>query len=533
LTVRYYRNAKIFTGVDEVSFATAFAVEDGTFAWVGDVADIPRDAEVEDLDSKVVLPGLIDAHTHPTYISMTVDAVLCTVPLVHSIPEMIEALKKHPAYGKGDAVWIEGWGYDESKLAGGRTPTREDLDQVSTTQPVYVLRSDCHSGICNTRALEIASITKDTPDPEGAHFGREADGTPNGILQEHAANQAVMQAKGSAGYDAEVDSLVRTTEHLSARGIVACTDMLCIPLDFTQLDEYRAAEAKGFRQCARIFYHFESLKDHPIPPITDAERTGRVAVGGIKLFMDGSISNRTAWLRHPYRGRTDEVGMRTSSPELMAEALDFARDNHLQIACHAMGDRAIREVIDVYGDEEPWMGDIPSVRIEHASVLDAHLIQRMTDARVHFGVATNIDFFFAEYDSYSQNLTDDQFSRTYPVKDLYEHVHALALSSDCPATTWPDPDNPFMSIQAAVTRKAYNGADIVPNQAITVPQAVLLYTGRANKVGDMPRLGRIRPGYEASFITLTDDIFEVDPSSIIDLKVTGTWIQGARAYSLS
>lgn len=528
--MRYYRNAKIFPGLDETTFVSAFAVQDGRFAWVGDADDIPPEAKVEDLGAPVVLPGLIDAHTHPTFLAMTLDAVACTVPLVHSIPDMIDALSRHPAYGQGDTTWIEGWGYDESKLAEGRTPTRHDLDAVSTTQPVYVLRSDCHSGICNTKALELAGITAATPDSEGAHYGRGPDGAPNGVLCEHAANQTVVRAKGSAGFDAEVDRLARTSEHLAARGIVACTDMFCIPTDFTQLDQYRAAEARGFRQSVRIFYDFAALREHPLPPMSTTDRTGRVAIGGIKLFLDGTISNRTAWLRNPYRGSKEEVGLRTASPQLLAEALDFARDNSVQIAVHAMGDRAIAEVIAAYGDEEPWLEATPSVRIEHASVLPAALIAQLAEARMSFAVVTNIDFFFAEYDSYSRHLAEDQFARTYPVRELYEQLDAVALSSDCPATTWADPADPFMSIQAAVTRRAYNGATIVADQAITVAQALLLYTGRASRVSAFPPVGRIAPGYEASFLTLSDDIFTVNSGSIMDLSVTGTWIEGIRVH---
>ena len=127
---------------------------------------------------------------------MIVNSVPCTVPVVTNIPEMIGALKKHPNFGKGPKDWIEGFGYDESKLAEHRTPTTEDLDKVSTTQPVYVLRSDCHSGICNSRALQIAGITKDTQDPPGAHFGRYANGQPNGVLRErHPADVKRVQVR--------------------------------------------------------------------------------------------------------------------------------------------------------------------------------------------------------------------------------------------------------------------------------------------------------------------------------------------------
>lgn len=118
------------------------------------------------------------------------------------------------------------------------------------------------------------------------------------------------------------------------------------------------------------------------------------------------------------------------------------------------------------------------------------------------------------------------------VRDLYNSLDALALTSDAPATTWSDPDNPFMSIQAAVTRRAYNGADIVADQAVTVAQAVLLYTTRARRLADFGNTGEIAVGREASFITLSEDIFTMEPDRIIDTRVLGTWISGERVHEL-
>jgi predicted amidohydrolase YtcJ len=225
--------------------------------------------------------------------------------------------------------------------------------------------------------------------------------------------------------------------------------------------------------------------------------------------------------------------MRLATRRDLADALAFARVNRIQLAAHAMGDAAIDELVDLLGDEEPWLDGVPSVRIEHATMLDPDLVGRIRDARMSFGVATNVNFLYAEHDSYSANLTDEQLARTYLVKELYEQVGPFALSSDCPATTWYDPDDPFMSIQAAVTRRAYNGAGIRDDQAVTVGQALLLYTGRASRLTDFGPVGRIAVGCEASFVTVDRDLFEVDPMTIIDSQVTGTWIRGEQAFALA
>ena len=160
-------------------------------------------------------------------------------------------------------------------------------------------------------------------------------------------------------------------------------------------------------------------------------------------------------------------------------------------------------------------------------------MRQMKMARMRFGAATQIIFLFAEYDSYRQNLTDAQFQRAYPIKDFYREIDHLALSSDAPATTWADPDNVFVSIKAAITRRAYNGAAIIPEQAITVSQAVLLYTARAASVAPFEgRLGRIAQGYEASFIVLDRDIFTLGPNELDQTQVLQTWIAGEKVHEL-
>ena len=522
-------NGKIFTGHNETEFVSAFKVVDGDIAWVGDAKDVNATHAI-DLHGSTVLPGFIDIHTHPTYVALTVDAVACTVPVVNSIPEMIEALKHHRNYGKGQDNWIEGWGYDESKLAEHRTPTTKDLDHVSTTQPVYVMRSDAHSGICNTRALQIAGITKDTPDPEGAHFGRYANGEPNGVLQEHAANDVMLRAKAVEDYPTKVSGLFRTAHHYNERGIVAVTDMMALTRPFDNLRLYRDAEKNGFRQQAALYFNWLDLKHNPIPDLTDEQRHGRVKFAGIKLFADGSVSGRTAWMCKPYR--TSGHGYSTLSDADLNSGYEWARRNRVQVAVHAMGDRALQRVIDFFAAKDPWLErGIPCVRLEHATLLSEAQIRKMNQSKMTFGVSTQIIFFFAEYDSYAENLADEQFQRSYPLKTFYNSIEHVGLSSDAPATTWADPDNVFVSLKAAVTRKAYNGAGIVPEQAITVPQAVLLYTSRAATLAPYEgRLGQIERGFEASFVVLDRDVFSIDADELDRTTVQQTWIAGEKVY---
>ena len=146
-----------------------------------------------------MLPGLLDVHAHPSMLASLAGAVPCLPPEVRSLADLLDRLRTHPDLGRGDDRWIEGFGFDESGYPEGRKPTRHDLDQVSATQPVFVRRCDSHSLVCNTRALELAGITRDTPDPEGGRIGRDAAGKPDGLLVERAAYDRVVRAAAAGG----------------------------------------------------------------------------------------------------------------------------------------------------------------------------------------------------------------------------------------------------------------------------------------------------------------------------------------------
>ena len=523
-----YANGKVFTGEGETHFASAFRITDGAFSWVGDSSDVAGEAAI-DLGGRTVLPGFLDLHTHPAIMSTLIDAVACLPPAVNNIPELNAALKTHKDFGAGPDLWIEGWGYDESKLAERRTPTTQDLDQVSTTQPVFVRRSDGHSAVCNTRALQAAGIDRDTPDPPGARFERDRNGEPNGILTEVAATQAVYRAKPWPTYAAQVNRLALLNDHFAERGIIAIADLLATIAPYPPLKMFRDAAEQGLRTQAALYYGWSDILEDPIPDLTESERTGRVKFAGLKLFIDGVMSNRTAWIDGTYPN-SNEHGIRIASDDELRAAAAWARRNKVQVAIHAMGDRALEHIIGLFAEEKPWMGDLPSIRLEHATLLSPIQIERINKARMRFGVVSHTIFFFAEYDNYLDSLSPAQFERAYPIRTFYDTLAYTALSSDRPATTWADADNVFTSIKAAVLREAYNGADIGKAEAVTVPQAILLYTGRARTLAPLDGVGRISSGQEGSFIVLDRDIFTTPAEEIDKIQVIETYIEGDRVY---
>ncbi|HHU40355.1 MAG TPA: amidohydrolase [Propionibacterium sp.] len=521
-------NAKVFTGEGE-SFAFAFRIEEGRFTWVGTDERVPEPApgeEVLDLGGATVLPGLLDVHTHPALMASLMDAVVVLPPAVSSIDEMVEALKgaEDP---EPDDPWIEGHGYDDSRFPEHRSPNRHDLDRVSDTRPIFVRRCDVHTAVVNSVALEMAGITRDTPDPPHAEIGRDAEGEPDGLLLEPNAIDLVYGLIPSVPDDKRISRMARLDQHFLERGIVAIGD-LASTFSPKPLELFRAAREQSWLPRLGLYPIWEHIKDNP-PVLSDEDRSGEVFIAGVKILLDGAYSNATAWTNEPYPGTCDH-GIRTTSPEDLADAAAWARANGVQLAVHAMGDAAIDAVLDEFADEEGWLGDLPSVRIEHSTLFSPEMIARVRDARMPIAVVSHTIFFFAEYKSYEQNLSPEQARIAYPIRSFHTELKHTALSSDAPATAHSDADNVFVSVQAAVDRRSWTGAILNPDESVTVAQALELYTSRAATCMALPGLGRIEEGYEASFVVLDKDIFTIPTDDICRVHVRETWVRGQREY---
>ncbi|MBN9141042.1 MAG: amidohydrolase [Micrococcales bacterium] len=519
-----FTNARVLTGTDADARASAFRVEDGVITWVGATADAGDEPTV-DLGGRTVLPGLLDLHTHPALMAEAADDADCLPPAVTSLAQLVEVLRAHAA-ARPDAPWIVGRGYDDARFPEGRAPTAADLDRVSTERPVIVWRCDGHSAACNSRALELAGIDATTPDPPGARFERDAAGEPTGVLTELAAVAAVAEHRPVPDHAELVRRVVSLDEHFLSHGIVGVCDLFSgvIP---DPLRVFRDASAAGFRPRVALYPGWV----HGVPEsLSDEERAGRVRIAGVKILMDGAFSNRTAWVRDPYPD-SDACGIQMTSDEDALAAGAWARRNSVQLAIHAMGDRALERVLALFGDQEPWLDDVPSVRLEHVTLVPDELLARLEGGRMRFGIATHTVFLFAEYEAYKQNLRDVSDGTAYPLRTLYASTLPLALSSDRPATAWSDADDVFLSVQAAVDRRAADGTDVGASSAITAAEALQLYTTRAARLAPLGTPAALVPGAPADFVVLDADVLEVPADRISRTRVAETWLAGERVWA--
>lgn len=521
-------NGKIFTANEEQPSASAMAVKDGRIEWIGDDLEaVSMEGTRIDLAGRRVLPGLIDAHLHPVYLANAAKQVPCTAPLVHSIDDLVRELKNQcNEQTPGD--WLEGWGYDEGKLMEQRAPRRSDLDLVSMESPIVVTRTCGHIISVNSKALELAGIGRETKNPKGGQIDRDAYGNATGILRE-SARFLVLDQMPKQTMAEQAQMLADLSDELLSYGITGVTDMMALikPVDYMEM--YKAAQIKGFGQRIALYTIWEDAKASEVltPETTDCTKS--VFISGIKLFSDGSVSGRTAWVYPEFQGPAAEYGMSTLDTRDLHEAGEVAKRHNIQVAVHAMGEQAIDQVVDAFHQQSDWLGDAPSVRIEHAAMPTESVVRKAAQSNIAF-VPQPI-FLFAEIESYLHNLGAERTQRTYPVKTMLDAGIPVAFSSDAPATAWAEPVNPFVGIQSAVTRIAHDGTDTGQAERVTVEKAIELYTKGAQQITRIADVGQLKKGYHADFILLEQDILEIPETDIGKVIVSETYVAGKNVFA--
>ena len=522
-----YVNGKIFTANPEQPSASAMVIRDGRIHWIGEEDEtVAMEGERVNLQGRRILPGLIDAHLHPLYLASSSKQIPCMPPVVESIADLIAEVRKESELQDSES-WIEGWGYDEGKLADRRSPSRWDLDKATTESPVIITRTCTHMVVVNSKALELAGITKGTKDPVGGKIDRDSDGEPTGVLRENAKD-LVKNIMPVQTIEHESNALAELSPILLSHGITAITDLMAKKNPADYLDLYNAATDMGMKQRAVLYYIWGNIKDDPILAKNHTNREHANHVGGIKLFADGSVSGQTAWVNPPFLGGNENFGIPMTTKEELLLAGEAAKKNQIQLVVHAMGEQAIDLIVDTFYGKKGWIEDGPSLRIEHAAMPSKRAVQRASEMGIAF-VPQPI-FLYAEIESYLHNLGAERTKQTYPIQSMLEAGIMVAFSSDAPATAWGDPVNPFVGMMAAVTRRAHDGTDTGQEQRLDVETAIMLYTKAAQEVTRIPDIGQLTPGYHADFVILDRDILTISPEEIGEVRVEETYMAGKLVY---
>lgn len=517
---RILYNGKFITMDPGQPAAEAVAIARSRFLAVGSNREVRPLAEsrteLVDLAGKTVVPGFIDAHTHPAYAGMRhLRWVDCDLPSIVAIQEALRLRAARTPPGR----WVVGFKYDDTKTRELRRLTREDLDAVSANHPVLVEHRGGHTAYVNSVALRIAGVTEDAPDPDGGRFDRDPAGRLTGRLEERAKDVVQQHVSFHFSRTERREAVRRIAQMMARAGITSVHDAEATPEDLQAYQDAREASELSFRVYCMIQFRFLEQM------IAAGVRTGLgdewVRVGGIKLVADGSISERTARVSEPYVGRPNDYGILvTSEEELYAQA----RKAHLagwQIGTHANGDVAIDMVLRVYErlQREAARRD-PRFRIEHCTVVTPELVRRI----LALGAIPNPFSTYVYYHGEKmREYGPERLNRMFAVRSFLDAGIPVTQTSDYPA----GPFEPMMAIQSSVSRTDSRGQVWGPAQRITVEEALRVGTIHGAYASFEEHLkGSLEPGKLADLVVLGEDPRDVPPSSLLKIPVERTMVGG-------
>ena len=526
------RNGKIRTLDSKNNLFSALAVKGEYILDLGSSVDLEYlkgpQTEVLDLEGKTLVPGFIDAHCH--LLSLRGKQLLqldCSPARVRNIKDIIELIKK-----KADCTppgeWILAGSYDFSKLEENRHPDRYDLDKASTQHPIHLRSQTCHSGVINSKAIDVSGITNNSPDPAGGQFVRDSRGMLTGLCLEEAHFQFVtgMGKKGSYvppyTLDDEVRAIRLAGKEAAALGITSVGDSLVGPIE---IEAYQTSLAEGSLN-TRVYMN---VLDQYYPLLKELGiKTGfgnnMLKIGAIKSFVDGAIAGHTAWLQEPYMGRPNYYGIRTKKPE---ETEEFIREVHksgYQLEIHANGDCAIEMVLNGFDKAlEEFPGKDFRHRIAHCTVVNEELLKRIKASRA---VVLPFSTYVWEHGE-KMGPYGERINKMFAYRDFLDYGIPVSGSSDSPCGI----QDVMTAFYSMVNRKSSEGQPIGVCQKITINEALKIYTsGSAFASFEEKIKGSLEPGKLADMVILSEDPEEVNPESIREIKVLQTFLGGKTIF---
>jgi predicted amidohydrolase YtcJ len=533
-------NARIHTLDPRHLWVEAVALRDGLILATGSSHEIlplaAADTECIDLEGRLILPGLCDAHIHMHEWALNQQQLDFSAAKAKS--EMLAAIAETVAH-TAPGVWITGQGWNESWWGEYDFPTAADLDTVAGQEhPVLFWRSDHHIAVVNSAALQAAGITAQTEPPAGGVIDRDAAGNPTGILRELAAGLVAKLIPEAS--DRELDALIQTaTRGLHALGITAVHDQRIKdgsegPRMLAAYQRLRRRDNLRLRVNCNIAAH--QLGELAALGLQAGFGDDLLRLGHIKVFADGSLGSRTAWMlepfvKHPATGPTN-LGVSVTPPDQMAAEFRRAAELGFPISIHAIGDRANRVVLDIFEEMVYSTPPLPFPhRIEHVQTINPEDLPRLA----RLDITASVQPLHAPDDrDVADRFLGARTGHTYAFRSLLDAGTRLAFGSDAPVAN----PNPWWGLYAALQRTRIDSRRPPwhPEQAISLASALHAYTlGAAEASGWARTIGSITPGKRADLIVLDQDIIALagqpeTAAQIAQTTVLITIFDGAIVY---
>jgi predicted amidohydrolase YtcJ len=530
---RIFTNGHIITMNEDMLEAEAFAIEEGFITAIGTNAEIreayPLSEEV-DLGGKDVMPGIIESHGHMLNlgrIKMRVDLQGVSDPR-EVVQKLRECVAETPP-----GEWIEGWGWDDGAWKEQMIAISQELSSVSPDNPVWFAGLHGYNGWANAKALEMAGITKDTPDPEGGKIHKDSQtGEPTGILA-NAAQGLVTRLMPALRVEQREKAFEIAGEELLKNGLTSVYDARITSKD---LDALRSLKAKK-RLKVRYYVMLDCTDEELIEPYLqngpEIDPDNWLTIRCIKIFQDGSLGTRSALMLEPYSDAPDVLGVTTTSQDEIEKLTIRALQAGMQVATHAIGDRSNRITLDAY---EAAIKAVPGakdhrLRIEHAQVVALEDIPRFKELDTITSMqpphATS-DIPWAE-----ERVGPERIKGAYAWRSFLDVGVHVPFNSDFPGETL----NPFYGMYAAETRQTPEGkpeGGWYPEQCLTREEVLHAYTVESAYSGFEEHIkGQIAPGMLADFIVISDNILTIPSKALLSLKVERTYVGGQLVYSMN
>lgn len=526
-------NGRIWRGKAEGS-CEALAVWQGRVLATGTSAEMltleGAGTKVVDLKGRFASPGLIDNHLHLIGTGLVMGMVNATPAFAPTVEDLMQAIaERAKTTPKGE--WIRARGYDQTKYPTGAHPTRDDLDLAAPDHPVEVTRACGHIAIVNSKALELAGITDETADPEGGLIGR-SNGRLNGLLAENGMD-LVRRVMVEPSTDQLIDAIEAGGKYLLSLGITSCMDAAVGQI--AGLEEMRAYEFAKLAGRLPVRVWLTLLGDPSKSIVEDCYRMGQVTgagddllrVGAVKLFLDGSAGGRTAWMSEAYKDQPENFGVQMLPDDYVFERVQDLHDKGYALACHAIGDKAIEQLITAY---ERALAKTPDAdrrhRIEHCGFPAGDQNARMKAAGIL--PAPQQAFIYDFGDAYVSVLGEARGLPAFPIGTWERMGMKPSTGSDSPVCL----PNPFPNLYALITRKTWKGTVMDASEVLardTALQVMTEYGAWSQKAEGVK--GRLVPGQLADIAVFSGSLLEDSPEAILnDTTCVLTVLEGRIVY---